>query len=463
MVLTYQDFEKTGDNDAERAAFVLKAVREHAGTDAYRAAVDAELYASGRNALIERYQKLLYTITGEAVPDNFTANHKCKSGFFKRFVTQRAAFLLGNGVTFEKDPKQKEKLGKRFDNELYYGGKQALIGAVAFGFWNNDHIEFFKLTEFVPLWDEETGALRAGIRYWRIDPNKPLRCTLYEEDGITNYRQDGAAGLMRRIDDKTEYKWRISRSAVAESAVGENYGSFPIVPLWASREKQSMMVGLKEQIDCYDLIKSGFANDLDDASMIYWTLSNAGGMDDVSLAQFIERMKVLRAATLEDNVKAEAHTLEVPYESREAYLARLKKDLYEDAMAVDVTQIAAGSVTATQIIAAYEPLNEAADEFEFQVLDFMHSIMQLAGLDTDDTPIFKRSQIANQNEETQMVMSASSALDDETLLKHLPFLSVDEIEGVLKRKTAEETRRYQPAQADTEPDAQQEPQDGDAE
>lgn len=442
-MLTYQDLEQVlTAGGGELAAFVLDAVREHQASPIYLDAVTAERYATGHNALIEQYQKLLYTLTGETVPDNFTANHKCKSGFFKRFVTQRAAFLLGNGVTFGKNPEQKEKLGRRFDNELYNGGKSALICSVSFGFWNYNHIEFFKLTEFAPLWDETTGALRAGIRFWRIDPKKPLHCTLYEEDGITDYLQEDSEGPLKQVSEKRKYKRVISRSAVSSEIIGENYGSFPIVPLWASKDKQSMLAGLKEQIDCYDLIKSGFANDLDDASMLYWTLSNAGGMDDVSLAQFIERIKVVRAAALDDNVTAEAHTLEVPYESRETYLSRLKKDLYEDAMAVDVTQIAAGNVTATQILAAYEPLNEAADEFEFQVLDFMDSIAQLAGLDADDTPIFKRSQIANQTEETQMVMSASSALDDETLLKHLPFLSVDEVEDVLKRKAAESVDRF---------------------
>ena len=52
---------------------------------------------------------------------------------------------------------------------------------------------------------------------------------------------------------------------------------------------------IRTQIDAYDLIKSGFANDLDDVSAIYWTLSNTGGMDDVDLAQFVERMKTVKA------------------------------------------------------------------------------------------------------------------------------------------------------------------------
>ena len=56
---------------------------------------------------------------------------------------------------------------------------------------------------------------------------------------------------------------------------GENYPGFPIVPLWANREHQSELTGLREKIDGYDLIQSGLANTIDEASMIYWRVKNA--------------------------------------------------------------------------------------------------------------------------------------------------------------------------------------------
>lgn len=43
------------------------------------------------------------------------------------------------------------------------------------------------MTEFVPLHDEEDDALKAGIRFCQIAPDKPLRMTLYELDGYTEY------------------------------------------------------------------------------------------------------------------------------------------------------------------------------------------------------------------------------------------------------------------------------------
>ncbi len=446
-IKTYQDLLSVGESEKDRMEFVLEAIREHRGSEAYQTARDAELYASGKNATIMSYQKLLYTLTGKAVPDNYSANHKCASGFFKRFVTQEAAYLLGNGISFEKDT-TKERLGKNIDSVLYKGAKKALIQSVVFGFFNNDHVEMYNLTEFVPLFDEENGALTAGVRFWQIDDNKPLRATLFEIDGYTDYikRKDEDVAV---LNNKRPYI-QIVKSSEADGEViydGKNYPAFPIVPLWANPEKQSELVGKREQIDCYDLIKSGFANDLDDASMIYWTITNAGGMSDIDLAKFIERMKIVKAAVVDGDdggTKAEAHTLDVPYQSRETYLARLEKDLYKDSMALDTEQIAAGNVTATQIMAAYEPLNEKTDEFELCIHEFINGILAIAGI--EDTATFKRSQIVNRSEETNMLLMSAEYLDDETILRKLPFLTEDEIEGILQRKDAEEINRFTPTE-----------------
>lgn len=245
--------------------------------------------------------------------------------------------------------------GDKFDIRLKEAGKESLIAGVAFGFYNLDRVEIFKLTEFVPLIDEEDGGLKAGIRFWQINENKPLRFTLYEMDGYTEYirRKSEEPEIYK---DKRPYVIDVRYEGDSEGQIidGRNYPSFPIVPFYANREKQSMLVGMRENIDCYDLIKSGFANDLDDASLIYWTLENAGGMDDIDLVKFVERMKTVKAAVVngDQGARAEAHTIDVPYQSRSAYLERLEADLYRDAMALNVNQISGGNITATAIMAA---------------------------------------------------------------------------------------------------------------
>ena len=443
---TYNDLFELGKKEAERQKFVLDAIREHERSNEYKNAVIAKDYAEGRNATIMQYQKILYTLTGQAVPDNYSANHKCASGFFRRFVTQEASYLLGNGVQFAEES-TKEKLGDNFDNVLYKLGKSALIQAVAFGFYNKDHIEVFDYTEFVPLWNEETGGLEAGIRYWQLDKNKPLRATLYEIDGYTDYikRKDED---ISELHEKRKYNEivAISEADGEEIIDGENYSGFPIVPLWANSEKQSELVGRREQIDCYDLIKSGFANDLDDASMIYWTLQNAGGMDDIDLTKFVERMKTVKAAVVgdEDGARAEAHTIDVPYRARERALNRLEKDLYKDFMALDVEIISAGNITATQIEAAYEPLNQKTDEFEMCVIDFINGILALAGI--EDKPTFTRSQISNRSEKLQNLLQSAEYIDSDTITEQVLILldMGDKYEDVITKLTEQETGRLEP-------------------
>jgi hypothetical protein len=87
-MVTYQDLEKVGDSDKGRIDFVFSTIAKHKTTPVYRDSVIADEYDSRKNTTICHYQKLLYTMSGEAVPDNYSANHKTASNFYKRFVTQ---------------------------------------------------------------------------------------------------------------------------------------------------------------------------------------------------------------------------------------------------------------------------------------------------------------------------------------------------------------------------------------
>ena len=446
---TYQDLLAVGDDDKSRMAFVRSCITAHKNTDLFETAKIAEEYDKHQNTTIREYQKLLYTVTGKAIPDNWTANFKLASKFFNRFVVQENQYLLGNGVTWAEESTA-DKLGDDFDTKMQELGKMALVGGVSFGFFNVDHLETFPVTEFVPLYDEENGALMAGIRFWQVDDSKPLRATFYEIDGYTDYiwgKKTLSGGTYTVSDDilhdKRPYKLktRTTEADGTEIYDGENYPSFPIVPLWGNPSKQSELVGLREQIDCYDLIKSGYANNVDEGSLIYWTLQNAGGMDDVDLAQFVERMKTLKAAAMDNGVQAESHTLETPYQSREALLNTLRADLYEDAMALDTKNIAAGAVTATQIRACYEPLNSKTDQYEYCVRRFLKDLLEIAGI--EDEPTFTRSIIVNSQEELQLVIQAAQFLDAEYVTKKVLTLlgDGDLAEEMLEKMASDELMR----------------------
>lgn len=434
-MLTYQDYLRAGNKEN----FIIELISEHKTSKQYHVAIDAENYNRQQNTTIMKYQKFLYKLTGQKIVDTISPNYKMASNYLNRFITQLNQYLLGNGATFT-DETTKEKLGIDFDTQLQKAGRSALIEGVSFGFWDFDKLRVFKLIEFAPLYDEENGSLRAGARFWQLDNDKPMRITFYEEDGYTEYIYKIGEEI-EVIKPKTTYKQIVKYTAISGEEIyqGENYPNFPIVPFYANPERQSELVGIREQIDAYDLIKSGFANDLD-GHMLYWILENAGGMDDPDIARLIERMKTLGAVISDEDAQVKMQQLDIPYESRIAYLDRLEEDLYKDFGALKVDIISSSATTATQINAAYLPLDCKTDQYEYECIEFVRNILKLQGI--EDIPQFKRNKIANQSEATTMILQASNYLDDETVLKHLPFLSPDEIENILKNKEKEEAERF---------------------
>lgn len=461
-IKTYQDLLELNSNEKTRMDFARAVVTDHTSSDAYRIAAAAEAYYAKRNPTIEKFQKFLYTAGGDRYPDLFSANYKLKTLFFRRFVIQQVQYVLSNGANFEKES-TKARLGSTFDSRLSQLAKKAMVSGVAFGFWNMDHLEIFSFADtprepgFAPLYDEDDGSLRAGVRYWSLGEGKTKRYTLYEPDGYTEYIEKADKGMLTLVP-KRSYRLNVRRSDADGEIVepGDPYPGFPIIPLYANDLRESEIIGVREAIDCYDFVKSGLANTIDDASSIYWVIKNAGGMDDVDVAQFLDRMRTLRASVVDADAGGEvqAHTLDIPYQARETLLSRLRSDLYEDFQLVDLEKVMTGNLTATAIRMGYQSQDDKCGDFEYCIRDFIGKLLDLIGI--EDTPSFQWNRIANQLEETQMVLTAATYLDDEAVLRHLPWLTPEEVDEILKRKDAENLVRFD----GEEESQQQEEQEG---
>ena len=447
---TYQDLLNAGEMLKNRAEFITSAIAEHKASEEYQIAAAAEEYYAKRNVTMSKFQKFIYDVAGRKHKDVFSTDHKLRTGFFNRFVKQQVQYVLSNGVTF-KEEDTKERLGGNFDYALQEAAKRAMVCGRSFGFWNRDRLQVFNLVctkttpGFVPLYDEEDGTLRAGIRFWSLGDVD--RYTLYEQEGYTEYVKHKNEEI-REKSPKAAYVTTTVRTEAGgvEAVMGENYPGFPIIPMYANDLRQSELEGIRESIDCYDFIKSGLANDIDGAAGFYWTVTGADGMDDSDLQRFVERMKVVKAATLGDGVSATAHTLEIPTEAHKMLLDRLRSDLYEDFMLLDLEKALSGNITATAIRMAYQAQDDKCGDFEYCIREFIANLFALIGI--EDEPSFKWNRIANQTEETQMVLSAAAHLDDQAVLDHLPWLTPEEVEEIMKRRAAEETDRFAGNDAD---------------
>ena len=448
---TYQDWIEA-KKKGETLDFIRAAIDEHRSSKEYKTAVDADEYEAERNVTIREFMKTMYTATGQKVVDFTATNSKMASNFFHKLTTQRCAYSLGNGVSFPTAEKKvvdgqtvtvdavKERLGKTFDTTLFLAAHAALIHGCSFLMWNLDRADFFKLTEFVPLYDEENGRLKAGFRFWSLDwGERPVTVVVYEPEGYTKYRtKPGSRGLdLVEVEPLRGYVANFEHTeADGDVLTGyTNYSDIPIVPLWGNKHHQSDLVGMRGKIDVYDLVNSGFADTVQDCAEIYWIIGNAMGMNDAELAKFRDRLKLQHIAVADtDNSPVTPHTQEIPVTANETLLNRTRSQIYEDYGALDVHTVAAGA-TNDHIDAAYQSMDDEADDFEFQIIQAVQGILRL--LDIDDTPIFHRNKVSNLKEQTETVMLAADKLDEETLLKKLPFLTPDEVMEVMARKQEE--------------------------
>ena len=440
---TYQDLLAVGNDENERMKFCISAINEHKVSEKYRIAQDADLYYKNQNPTIMRLQKFITNAMGQSVPDTFSPNNKIPSNLYHYFVTQEVQTLLGNGATFTKDD-TKKKLGRNFDTMLQIIAKNAINGSCGYGFWNFDHLEPFDFLEFVPLYDEYTGQLMAGVRFWQIDDSKPLCIVLFEPDGLTEYIREAGKDITVRTPKRGYIAIKIASKAEGEIVTEyNNYPSLPIVPLY-NEDKQSALIGKQNTLDAYDLTLSQMVNNVDDGNFIYWVLKNCGGMDEVDDEKFLSQLKITHMAHADGDSGAgiEAHTVEAPYAANSSTLENLRRQLFDDFMALDTKEIAGGAVTATQIQAAYEPLNSKCDQLEYHVLEFVHSILELAGI--DDEVSFTRSKIVNVSDEITTVLSAAEYLDSEYITSKVLNLlgDGDKLEDVMNRLLLEDTARF---------------------
>lgn len=438
---TYQDLEALGEDEQRRMDFVQDVIRDHKGSKLYSDALTANEYYAGRNITINNVQKFIRDAFGRKIPDIWSPNHKIACNYYGQIVNYLVLYMLGNGVSFGKEDTRK-RLGDGFDKAAKDVLTNALNNSVGYGFVNDGKVMPFDVKEFAALPDEETSAIRAGVRYWQLDNDKPLRVTLYEEDGYTDYiRQSGDE--MTVLHEKRPYIQIVQTSeATGEQIVdGRNYPSFPIVPLYNVLNKTELE-GNRGIIDALDLMMSQLVNNVDEGQVIYWLIKNAGGTDQVTANQIIQTLKTAGVAMVDTEEDITAHSPIVQFEASKEAIEQLRRQLYDNMGGLDIKSIAGGADTATQIRASYELLDTKAALLEFQLVEFIEGVLAVMGI--DDKPTFARSPIVNQMEMVRTIVSAGADLPQEyKTRKILEILGdIDRVDEVLEQLTAEDANRF---------------------
>lgn len=430
-MLTYQDFEQMKQKDN-----IANIIMNYKTSSAYNKMQEAKEYYEGKNSKILSRLQWFFNSKGQKERDKFKANNQVPCDFYKKITKQEVQYLLGNGVTMDIDVKK--EIGKNFDLLLQKAGLNSRLHGVSWTYCYIDkrgkfQTQLFKATEFVPLFDERTGQLKAGIRFYQISLDKPMYIELYELDGVTTYKASPQGGV-ELYEDKKAYKIKVRSNVLGSEEIAENWSVLPIIPLWGDETHESTLTpALKNKIDLYDIILSDFGNNLEDNNDIYWVLKNYQGQD---MSEFLADYKYFKTIKTDDDGGAEAKTMETPHEARQVALNILRQQIYEDAMALDMKTLTGGSLTNVAINSAKTDLDLKTDEFEWQCVEYVESILELYNeyktINLEDDIKFIRRTITNDTEVIDNIYKMRSDIDQETALRLNPYIDDKEIPNIIK-------------------------------
>lgn len=452
-MLTYNDLLECGEDEEKRKAFLLRAINEHENSEKFKIGQIAGEFYRGNDPILEKVQKIIYDMQGIGHNDIFSPNHKIYSNFYFVFVTQMIAYSLGNGVSFDSKA-VREKLGTGFDHDVMKVLEYAANDGEAYAYVkSNGKIVPFSIGSdkkkaiFIPLFDEDNGRLMAGISYWRLDENKPLRINLFEKDGITEYKQLNGKSV-EILKPKRKYK----RKNLAYPYFGESVeiddqnadiSALPIARL-CFINNQSYIKNRVNTLAAYNVLLSKMVNNSEESDLIYWVFKNCDAMDAIDDAEQVADLIKRHILHLKEGVEADPHQLTAPYEGTQATLELLRKQLFYDFMAIDFERVSGGNITTSEIKQGYENMNLKADKVEMCLIDFINEVLSLMGFDKNEKFRFPRPKNINVLEAAQVAIMTATYMGEEETTKTICDImgKIDEFDKIQARKVAERTTDF---------------------
>lgn len=438
VVITYQDYIESGNKEV----FITQSIQRFKASEWYQRALLSKKYFDGENPTIMETLQWLWSETGRE-EDEFKANNKIPTEMYREIIMQENSYLLSNGVNFNDDKDEiKTMLGKNVDSEIFRGGISALNDGCCWIYCHKKidgyDLKVFKGTEFIPIIDEFSGEIRAGIRFWQFKEDKPIWVEFYDMEGKEVYKIKGGNISLEVTKVGHSEKVQTVMGEVVEKEVIK-YPVFPIFPWLGTYDgRSSLTVGLQKKIDACDLCLSGFANNLEDSQDLYWILKNYEG---TGMNEFLSMVKKYKVVKTSDEGGADVKTVDIPYQARKEFVDMIKKEIYSSAMAMNISDNLTGNITATAIKMMSERLNLKVDIFEMNLLKALNQVVELIEKmeekKYDYSIELQRRTLINDSEEIDMLYTYREDIDLRTALELNPKIPNDKIEEIMDRKMTE--------------------------
>ena len=418
-------------------------------------------------------------------PDLSKANEKARHSYLQELVNQCTNYLTSKPMKIDYKSNITDEVKNKIDDELYKNNN-----FLSFIQNNIDNIQlygrsFFRIVKnqdgenrfiiydpkemimFYDDFDEPILAIRYYTKTELTADNKGKKAfekvqyaEIYDKDFKETWKKS-KKGQWEKGEREYVYARKQTfinaetKEVMAETVEPMDNQVFPIIEWKFNKDCIPTLSNIKDFIDLQDINLSDLANNVEDIQEAIWILENYNGQN---LQEFMEDLKIKKAIKVGAGGSAHSETVQIPIEARTKLYELCDKNIYKFGFGINFSdRQSLGNVTGVGLRWSYAPLEQKANAIENNgqepLNNFFNILFRLLGIDYDSNDlefVFDRTMIANEQEQTATVMSASQVLSQKTILSNLPM--VKDVDEEIKQLEEEDSYEEPEPNDDEEPD-----------
>lgn len=467
-------------------AEILKFIGEDKSSPKKRLASIGQKYYEAEHDILQ-YRMFYFNADGNLVEDTTRSNIKISHPFFTELVDQAVQYMLSNkdGMIRSDDPKLQERLDDYFDDDFICELYDVLTGTMSKGFeymyayMNKDGKLSFECADslgVVEVRAKETDDGCEYVIYWYVDriakENKLIkRIQVWDKNQTTFYVQESDGKLIRDDSEPINPRPHVIYTKDGDDSVYyDNFGFIPFFRLDNNRKQWSGLKPIKSLIDDYDLMSCGLSNNLADFDH---PLHVVKGFQGDNLDELQVNLKTKKMIGVDDTGGVEVHTVDIPYQARQAKMAEDEKNIYRFGMGFNSAQLGDGNVTNVVIKSRYALLDLKCNKLEIRMKQFLKKIVKVVideinridGTDyqvsdvwfdferevmtnAQDNATIEKTDAEKQQIQINTILSLQGVIDDETIIQTICDILDINYEDIKDKLPKDEEKDVAEAQTD---------------
>lgn len=349
-------------------------------------------YYNGEHDILE-YRMFYWNADGNLVEDTSRSNAKIPHQFFTELVDQGTEFILSGEEGFIRSdiPELQTELDAYFnDNEIFIAeladtitGQQAKGFDFMHAYIGEEDRLCFENADCLGVVEVEGRFADDGkdqVIYKYVDRVDKEGKTQYKilviDDEYTSYyRQTDDGEILEDDTVKVNPKPHVLYTDNKGKMQTKPFGALPVFRLDNNRTKTSWLKPVKPLIDDYDIMASSLTNNLIDFDT---PLHVVKGFEGDNLDQLQKNLKTKKIVGVSEDGGIEVHTVDVPYQAREAKLNLDEKAIYRFGMGLNMQGLKDTTATTNLAIkAAYSLLDLRCKKLIRELKKFLRKILKI--------------------------------------------------------------------------------------